>query len=453
MSNDSLEKFDDLVSRHLDGNLSLDEGQHLNNLLSQDPEKAKEFARAAVMHQQLRSVLKYSRTMDANTSQSNSSTIISGWSWFTGGAVTASIIGFIAVLMYYKPQAQQVINNSTNQSKASLVQVGSNTVRLPLPNIGYANIEASSDFEMITPMLARLTKGRINISVTEAGGADFVLETPHGNIKNLEVKCDLNVDSDLDSGLLVRQGSANLEILHPENNDKWTFVKHVVQGEGITFRKSGEINRVMSVVKASPTTYLTPDEILNDPNLIIRGVSDNLKTASTTKFYEVIPGGLKEDVARCVDRSESEWNGIGKEGLPRYLIGADYVKNFGDDVAQSNLEIHVTIGKPAKLYVFYDERLPPPNWLKKDFRNTGDRIGSDAGHYRYTHGNIRNAQLGVGPGISIDDTYLVWEKVVEEPGTVTLGAVEAIKHDKRIVRSIYGIAAVALERQLKDLKK
>src|SRR5262245_10943378 len=55
--------FEELMDRHLDGDLSLDEGQRLARLLVNDAANAERFARsAAMMHQQMRSLLECDRT-------------------------------------------------------------------------------------------------------------------------------------------------------------------------------------------------------------------------------------------------------------------------------------------------------------------------------------------------------------------------------------------------------
>ena len=70
------------------------------------------------------------------------------------------------------------------------------------------------------------------------------------------------------------------------------------------------------------------------------------------------------------------------EGIPSYLLGGDYVKTFNDDKLNREVEIQVTLDRPAVLYVLLDKRSPVPDWLREDFFNTGDEIGIDGGGYR-----------------------------------------------------------------------
>jgi hypothetical protein len=176
-----------------------------------------------------------------------------------------------------------------------------------------------------------------------------------------------------------------------------------------------------------------------DKTSVITRVTDNLHSTNTKKFYEIVPGGLREDAVCYADRPKTQWNGVTAEGMPSYLIGADYVKPFNDDKMRKDFEMEVTLCRPAKLFIFFDDRLKTPDWLSKGFRKTGDKIGSDFGPWKK---NTRNFKVADGAGVSIDATFTIWERVVSEAGTVTLG-----HNPGRDVHSasMYGIAAMALE--------
>src|SRR5690606_34451594 len=97
---------------------------------------------------------------------------------------------------------------------------------------------------------------------------------------------------------------------------------------------------------------------------------------------------------------------------------------FNRDGITKNLEIRVTLSAPAKLYVLVDDRTDPPQWLTEGFRDTGDKIGADAGPWGKVN---RNSKVGVGAADSVDHSFTVWERIVSEPGVVTLGSL--VPHD------------------------
>jgi hypothetical protein len=189
-------------------------------------------------------------------------------------------------------------------------------------------------------------------------------------------------------------------------------------------------------VKASPTNYLTQDEVLSNPTLVIRGVSDSLKYSETNKFYEIIPGGLREHAFAYVDLPSQDWkwHGVTEHGIPPHLLGADYVKVFANDKWVSDAEISVTIARPAKLYIFFDSRILIPDWLKKDFRKTKDLIRMG----QYTGSFVPGSKDGPPKKYSIP--FHVWERIVNVPGIVKLGPNTGVTKGS----SMYGIAAVAI---------
>jgi hypothetical protein len=115
--------------------------------------------------------------------------------------------------------------------------------------------------------------------------------------------------------------------------------------------------------------FLEPPEMRPSGALrasIIASVSDNIRSLETTKYYRVIPRGFQEDCRAFVDR-QFEWNGLDERRIPPFLAGGDYVMTYNDDKIVTDIQISVNISHPAHLYVLIDDRVPPPDWLKRDF--------------------------------------------------------------------------------------
>ena len=219
-------------------------------------------------------------------------------------------------------------------------------------------------------------------------------------------------------------------------------------GEGVEFGRGGPLNRINSIFTGNVATFSRPATENSKRHgaawaekrslSLIADVTDDLH--DSRKFYEIVPGGLREDAKAFADRLH-EWNGITAAGMPAYLIGADYVKTFNQDNFEQNQQIYVTLSRPAKLFVFLDVRVTAPDWLRRDFHNTGDMIGLDAAPNRMRQ--YRNRTLAVGPGQSIDERYTIWERDVLEPGVVALGS-NIDPSDLTTDRGMYGIAALEL---------
>src|SRR5262249_49005143 len=135
--------------------------------------------------------------------------------------------------------------------------------------------------------------------------------------------------------------------------------------------------------------------------------------------------------------------GIDSRGLPPFLLGGDYVMTFNDDKIAKDLSIAITLGQPANVYVLIDDRVPLPDWLKRDFVDTGWDVGVDEG---YTDRTIKTAK---GAGQSIDHIYSVWRRTVTHPDTVILGALGAeqfTKPARDVERSMYGVVVTPWHR-------
>src|SRR5258705_12136520 len=90
---------------------------------------------------------------------------------------------------------------------------------------------------------------------------------------------------------------------------------------------------------------------------------------------------------------------------------------FSDDKFIRGLELKVRLLRPATLYVFLDNNMAVPSWLRNDFTDTGVDIGLDCAWTEWH----KDHSLAVGPGRSIDFQFSIWKREVTRAGTVTLG--------------------------------
>jgi hypothetical protein len=119
------------------------------------------------------------------------------------------------------------------------------------------------------------------------------------------------------------------------------------------------------------------------------------------------------------------------------LQGADLVRTFNDYRYMPALEMVVTLRRPANLYVFFDDRVPPPEWLSSQFEDTGVDIGLDEGKHELTPDH----EVAVGGGNSIDQIFSVWKRRCTDLAPIRLGPVGPTPG----ARAMYGIAATPLK--------
>ena len=165
--------------------------------------------------------------------------------------------------------------------------------------------------------------------------------------------------------------------------------------------------------------------------------------------YQTTYGGLQDDALAYADNPYHQWNGLTAEGLPAFLRGADYIKTFNDYRYRQDFELTIVISKPTNLYVFADNRIPPPDWLKEQFEDTGVDIGLDEGPWLLQapekYRKLDKNTTAVGGGNSIDNTFSVWRRRCVHPGAVTLGNAGKWATEGKRGRAMYGIAATPFE--------
>jgi ferric-dicitrate binding protein FerR (iron transport regulator) len=450
-------ELDNLLMRWSAGELSEAESAALDARLQADPQARQRLREHAMLDEVLRELPMPEQAIDLKEACATRMPARLMWSVMAIAAVLAVVVAgglWFRGRFHFQPVQAQ----GEKPFEARSIRLASGSAKISLPAVGYMVVDGPADVDLIDPMRVRVSEGRIRIRVTEKTGRGFVVETPHGNVTDLGTEFGLDVPKGGKTGLVVFDGMVDLEVrpedgARPDKDASTARVKRLTQGEGVTFDRRGRMDRISSIVTGDVPTFLQAGEATATGQLpLIVSVADNRRSSETMNYYEIVPGGLREDALKYVERPH-EWNGVTKEGIPAYLLGADYVKLFNEDPRKQNRQIEVTLSRPAKLYIFFDDRVPVPAWLSTNFRNTGDKIGGDAGPW----GRMRNEnKLGVGPGDSIDVIFSVWERAIDQPQTVGLGptpglaepsgpAVGGAAAQATPGASMFGIAAIPLQ--------
>jgi hypothetical protein len=299
-------------------------------------------------------------------------------------------------------------------------------------------IEGPADvtFESLQKVFAR--EGKLAARVGP-GAVGLRIETPHANVIDRGTAFGMSIDAKRGTAVVVHEGFVDLDVLGDKSHPR----RRLATGEGLNVSKLGELSRITTVKSAD---FLEPPQARawnTDQDRVIESVSDNIRCLETAKFYRIMPRGFREDCRAYVDRYH-EWNGLDRGGLPPFLMGGDYVMTFNDDKITTGIEIAVTVSQPAALYVIVDDRVPPPEWLTREFVDTNWDIGSDDG---WSEGAITT---GFGAGTSVDHVCSVWKREVTAPSTVVLGALSreaSTVPPAQILHSMYGIVATPLLRE------
>lgn len=111
----------------------------------------------------------------------------------------------------------------------------------------------------------------------------------------------------------------------------------------------------------------------------VNGVA-NEPLANTAADASYTVGLMAEDVPMFVDRNH-QWNGATTAlGIPKYLLGGEYIMSGNDNRDNAEYSLDVTISEPCYVYMLVDDRLGdtsnanPPNFPDWTADRTGDGL-------------------------------------------------------------------------------
>ncbi|MEO2044955.1 MAG: FecR domain-containing protein [Pirellulales bacterium] len=316
------------------------------------------------------------------------------------------------------------------------IRIEAGVVELMLENSTEIVLEGPADFQLMSPDKAMLNHGKL---VARCGpeAVGFEVDSPDVKIVDQGTEFGVSVKQGMHTDVVVYDGKVDLS----SRAGVTPLERRLTAGEALHVPRQGNSVRITEI---RGDQYLTPQYPLDrgiGRSELILSVGDNLHSSETAKYYRVIGRGFREDCPAYVDRSY-QWNGVDEAGIPPGLLGGDYVMTFNDDKIRK-VEIELELAKPATLYVLFDDRIPTPEWLKKDFVNTGWDIGMD-------EVNIdREVKIlsGVGPARSIDRVFSVWRQDISIASTITLGTIRQQQLEVNphgVLESMYGVVVTDL---------
>jgi hypothetical protein len=182
---------------------------------------------------------------------------------------------------------------------------------------------------------------------------------------------------------------------------------------------------------------------LNAPDSeVITGVTDNIKKANFYRCYTITPGGMGEGaLASLVHRGHRNltWRAMPDQLFPAELEGADVIGTFQrQSIHQPLPDINLELSRPCAVYVLFDSRAEPPEWLRQGFRDTGLRLRS--GPWWPDLFETKKIKPDANGELFVE--HSVWRKDVPGSATVTLGAPTIVSEKYRY--AMYGIAVKPL---------
>ena len=328
--------------------------------------------------------------------------------------------------------------------KGDIIRVTSGKLSLQYASGTNVVLHSPSAYQLISSQDAKILVGRLTATVSEAGKG-FSVVTPRMTVIDLGTQFGVEVDNYGATDLVVFKGEVDVDY-----HDDQVSTQRLTMGEAVHLDAAGTTSRIVSI---NHSTYASSP--LQEPSrpLVITQVRDNIhernvldselesnhEKDTTLSYYEIVHGGMGEDVFAYVDRPLYQYMGLTDEGMPSYLVGGDYVRMFNDDKTDLDFQIQVELAVPARLYVLLDKKVKPPKWLRRDFRNTGDCVGMDRGIPRekvFHEGVYQESEIPPRalPRVQVNMVimYSVWVCDSVDAGAITLGATEVNKAESNM---------------------
>jgi hypothetical protein len=303
-----------------------------------------------------------------------------------------------------------------------------------------------ASLDIKSKMLVQLDRGQATAKVPP-GNTGFTITSPLVDV----------VDQGTEFGISVEDGRANVVVFDGKvdvksNSGQRGTSKRLTQGQAIKVDQQGAIDRLADIRRDVDGRWWGGDLPENHKHVIAK-VTDNIGGSSEVyACYQTTYRGLQEDALAYTDNPNHQWNGLSAEGLPEFLRGADYIRTFNHYRYIRHFEMTIEFSGPAELYVFADNRIPPPAWLVEQFEDTGVDIGLDEGPWlddipeKYREFDVNTT--AVGPGNSIDNVFNVWRRRCADGKPITLGDAGDMGEGES-GRSMYGVAATPLDEENK----
>jgi hypothetical protein len=319
------------------------------------------------------------------------------------------------------------------------LRMDTGSLRFRISSGAVVDVEGPVVLEFMNPMRLRLLLGNITIDVgSEAKG--FVLDTASALLMDIGTRFGASVGNDGSTDVLVLDGEVEVYRAGEPPTQK-SRLASLYEGEAARMpNREAKIQRLQAAALNGDRLAIRG---LNAPDsAVITGVTDNIKKANFYRCYTITPGGMGEGaLASLAHRGHRKlcWRALPEQIFPVELEGADVIGTFQRQVVHQPLpDINLELSHPCAVYVLFDSRATPPEWLRNGFRDTGLRLRS--GPWWPDLVETRNLKPDANGELCV--VHSVWRKDVPGAATVTLGA--PTHEGNKYPYAMYGIAVKPL---------
>lgn len=446
--NGSKADFEKLMGPVLEGNAAEEDIAKLRELMRRDPELVAEYEEQLRMHALLRW-----RTGGAVPEKVNVIPMVPrkkprSYTWLAAaaGVALAAILwwsgkpapaGAPKLASTVKLEVLEAARSGTDEPfdlatgatlSLSELQMPPGFFRFRLESGAVVAVTGPAELKFVNPMHLQVLRGKVTADVGD-NAKGFIVETAQTRVVDLGTRFGVDVAESGHTDVVVFQGEVELH----DTKLKESKVNRLIEGEAVRVNFDQRVSRISSITSGPEGDDEWSASDVPDAGAVITSVYDNIHNPKSNFYYRILRGGMRED-ARAFIAKRHEWNGLDDGGMPAWLQGADLVQTFGAGAQNENLELTVGIAVPSEVYLFVDSRVMAPEWLKRDFTDTGMKIGLE---------NAPLPESGIpikkGAGSGNLAPFAVWKKTIPAASILKLGPPPSAPVDRP--HWMYGIAA------------
>lgn len=301
------------------------------------------------------------------------------------------------------------------------------TMQLGLANGVVLDLVGPVRMRFADAMHAEVLAGSVTADVGPTGSG-FTLDTPSARVVDLGTRFGVSVLGDGDTDVAVFNGM--VEVREPRGAAATTPPVILKAGDSVRM-SSRSLMRRQALIATRGESAFTIEPPPSDA--LVTGVSDNLEGNDVRSFYTIQRGAMKPGVRPYSTLGRPRWQAPPGAEFPAELIGADVIGTFSADRHERDLTLNVAVARACTVYVMLDTRGEVPEWVRRDFTDTGLVLRSGP----WTGNPVVQGMTADAKG-EIHVTYTLWKKIQPAAGTITLGP--PYPSGEAAHRAMYGIA-------------
>lgn len=319
-----------------------------------------------------------------------------------------------------------------DQVKRKKIEIERGSLSFRLTSGAVVEVSGPAAVEFISPMHLRLLRGNLTADVgTQAKG--FIVDTADARVVDLGTRFGVSANPEKPTDVAVFEGSVEIYKPTGEKNQKPDATLNA--GDAIRIDKAQKPVRLKMIALGANANSLGSQSSSD----VISAVTDNVADTSFRGYYGLLRGGVGEGARVYTTGHTRTWHPMPGDTFPAELVGADGICTFDVDRKDAGLQITLHVSRACDLYVMTDARAPTPDWIQRDFTDTGYRLRSGPWIPRGTPQNDF-AHFYKDPAAYVP--CAVWKKRISVASPVVLGS--PLAQGKGRIPAMYGLAVKAV---------